>query len=121
MGSEIPVYVGTGYSGAPQGQNNPAEQFVWNVGPIPQGTYTIGPEGTHTLCPSCGPGGRPKKAPNSMRLTPDPNNNMGNRSGFLIHGGNMAKKNSSTGCIVLPLDVRNQIGKSGDKCLEVVP
>ena len=123
MNSNVFVYAGTGYSGMGQGLNNPGDQFTQNVGPIPQGFYDIGPLQNNPICAHCGPGGGPKFLGNSMRLTPDPDNNMGDppRSGFLIHGGNMTNMNSSKGCIVLPLDVRNSMANSGDKCLEVVP
>ena len=46
---------------------------------------------------------------------------MNGRFGFLIHPGNMTTKASSLGCIVLPLDVINTIGKSNDNCLAVIP
>src|SRR5437016_374678 len=48
-----------------------------------------------------------------MRLTPNPGTNMLGRSGFLIHGGNYLVMISSNGCIVLPPNVRNEIGSSG--------
>lgn len=35
--------VDTGYSGHGSGRNNPGMQSVHNVGPIPRGTYSIGP------------------------------------------------------------------------------
>jgi RHS repeat-associated protein len=123
LNSGIVVYVGTAYSGSPQRLNRASDQFIPNTGPIPQGTYGIGPEQTNQICANCGLNGQPINLLNSMRLTPDPGNNMGNptRFGFLLHGGDMTKKNSSQGCIVLPLEVRNTMGTSGDNCLEVVP
>ena len=36
------TFIGTGYSGIGIGYNNPDEENVPNVGPIPQGTYVIG-------------------------------------------------------------------------------
>ena len=37
------IFVGTGYSGNGAGLNNPGAQDQHNVGPLPQGMYTIGP------------------------------------------------------------------------------
>jgi RHS repeat-associated protein len=116
----IVVYVGSGYSGHGNGVNNPDDQFIPNVGPIPQGTYTIGPQQNHVIVH---PDGTIVNLPGSMILTPDPSNDMGDppRSGFLIHGGNMVDQTSSAGCIVLPPAVRNVIANSGDDILKVKP
>jgi hypothetical protein len=97
---------GTGYAGHNFGLNNPGAQDLpggdkeSDAGPLPQGTYTIGPQrdnqtGTNTVLPG------------SMRLFPDSGNDMFDRSGFLIHGCNMTKRLSSQGCIDLPPNVRN--------------
>jgi len=108
----------TGYSGHGEGLNNPNMQDVPNVGPIPQGTYDIGPQQTNIINR-----GTPNEIalPGSMRLTPHPETNTFGRSGFLIHGGNFESMNSSRGCIILPPDIRNQIGRSGDTTLRVKP
>lgn len=102
-----------GYSGFRNGLNNPALQAITNTGPIPQGIYTISAPFTH-----------PTKGPAVMRLTPDPENVMYGRSGFLIHGAHADdKQNSSEGCIILPREARNLIGKivgTGDDKLTVV-
>lgn len=109
------VYLqGAGYSGHGEGLNNPEMQDVPNVGPIPEGDYTIGPERTNVT-------GNGTVLRNSMRLTPFPENEMFDRAGFLMHGGNMELMNSSRGCPVLPLDLRNIIGGSGDNVLRVTP
>lgn len=116
------VLVGRGYAGHGTGLNNSASQYVpggtrnSNAGPIPQGRYTIGELGNNVTR-----GRRRRILPDSMRLYPNPNNNMFDRSGFLIHGGNMRIRNSSQGCIVLPQDIRNIIGNSNDETLVVVP
>jgi hypothetical protein len=102
-------FSGTGYSGAPAGKNDPELQNVKDVGPIPQGRYTIGP--AFDADP---------QGPVTMRLTPDPENEMFGRDGFLIHGDTDPAGFASTGCIVLPLQVREQIASSDDKRLEVV-
>ena len=49
--------IGTGYSGGDDGKNNPAMQAVKDVGPIPQGSWTIvgplmGPETSSCICVS---------------------------------------------------------------------
>ncbi|MFA7062409.1 MAG: RHS repeat-associated core domain-containing protein, partial [Pedobacter sp.] len=107
------VLVDTGYAGHNDGLNDPDYQNVpgtgptSNGGPIPQGTYTIEPQQDNVT-------GRGTTLPDSMRLTPDPSNNMFGRAGFLIHGGNMTNQVSSQGCIVLPLGARNSIGDNND-------
>jgi RHS repeat-associated protein len=108
------VVVGSGYAGHGSGVNNPAMQSSPGIGPLPQGSYTIGSQQTNTT-------GSGVVLPGSMRLMPDASNNMLSRSGFLIHGGSMATQSSSAGCIVLPPNVRNLIGGSGDNRLVVVP
>ncbi len=100
--------VATGYSGKGVGRNNPAEQGVRNLGPIPQGSYVIGPEFV-----------APVQGPCAMRLSPQGHDALG-RTGFLIHGDN-AEHDASIGCIILPLECREQIAASADRDLEVVP
>lgn len=110
--------VGYGYAGHGNGLNDPASQDVPggrnnpNGGPLPQGSYKIGPQQNNIT-------GSRRPLADSMRLIPDPKNKMFGRAGFLIHNGNMLKKDSSQGCIVLPLDVRNRIQNSGDHNLKV--
>ena len=101
--------VGIGYSGHGEGLNNPAMQNKSQVGPLPQGNYTIGPAFTH-----------PEKGPIVMRLRPKPGNNMFGRSGFLIHGDNQAMNHSaSNGCIILSKPYRKTISASEDRDLIV--
>ncbi len=103
------VFVGTGYSGKGEGLDNPDLQNVPDEGPIPEGTYTIGPAGTH-----------PGKGPVVMALEPDPANQMFERSGFLIHGDNAEMNHTaSEGCIILSRAIRNQISESADRVLIV--
>jgi hypothetical protein len=107
------VRAGAGYSGFETGKNNPAMQNVANMGPIPQGRYSIG-------APQCvnlpGPHG-----PFVLPLTPDPANSMFGRAGFLIHGDSIAKPGSaSRGCIVASRFIREMIARSGDKDLTVL-
>jgi RHS repeat-associated protein len=100
-----------GYSGYGSGLNNPAMQNVQNLGPIPQGSYTIGPWHQAT---STGPG--------TMNLTPNAGTNTFGRNLFRIHGDNSAQNHTaSNGCIIEPRNVRQQIADSNDTCLQVVP
>lgn len=102
--------IANGYSGYDIGENNPELQDTPKIGPIPQGIYTIGPE-YHD----------PEKGPFVMRLTPDPDNEMFGRSGFLIHGDSTKNDDSaSEGCIVLGPMTRRQIAASNDKTLTVI-
>jgi hypothetical protein len=104
--------LGTGYSGNGEGLNNAAMQQVHGVGPIPQGTYTIGP-----------PHADAEVGPVAMALLPAAGNAMFNRGDFLIHGDNAALDHTaSEGCIVLPHDVRVMIAAAvlaGDDQLTV--
>ena len=110
IGGGPPQPIGQGYSGNGPGLNNPAMQNVQNVGPLPQGTYTIGPQQDNG------------NLTQSMRLTPDPANQMFNRDRFLIHGPHANdQQDSSNGCPVFNRNIRNQIGNSGDNVLRVVP
>jgi hypothetical protein len=102
---------GNGYAGHGQGLNNPGMQNVHDVGPLPQGTYTIGPEHNN-----------PHTGPATMNLTPDPANNMAGRDAFRIHGDNArGDQSASNGCIVLPRNARDNINNGGDNTLVVVP
>jgi len=89
----------TGYSGIGAGLNNPAAQNQPFVGPIPQGSYTVGV-----------PFNSPTMGPITIPLTQAPGNTMFGRGHFYIHGDNPAQNNTaSTGCIVAPKDCRSQI------------
>jgi Protein of unknown function (DUF2778) len=74
--------------------NDPKSQGIKDHGPLPQGLYHIDPlmMPHDPECPHLGP---------SMKLTPDPNNDMLDRDGFYIHLRNPLKPlDSSDGCIV---------------------
>ena len=59
--------------------------------------------------------------PYVLPLTPDPENLMYGRDGFLIHGDSITNPGSaSEGCIILPRSARTMIAASGDNRLEVV-
>jgi|HubBroStandDraft_4_1064222.scaffolds.fasta_scaffold288858_2 hypothetical protein len=99
-----------GYSGKGASKNDPAQQCAVDLGPIPRGTYAMGPAMDH-----------PRLGPVAIPLTPDPNNNMCNRFGFYIHGDKVSDPgNASDGCIILGRSSREAINSSADKTLAVV-
>jgi hypothetical protein len=105
--------IGTGYSGFDNGKNNPSMQAVPDVGPIPQGDWTIvGP-----------PVNTAEHGPYVLTLQPaSSSTNTFGRSGFLMHGDAIDNPgNASKGCIIMPRAVREQVWNSGDTDLEVVP
>lgn len=105
--------IATGYSGFGADKNQPANQSVADLGPIPAGEYSIGnPECVNAP----GPHG-----PFVLRLTPAPTNNMFGRDGFLIHGDSVEHPGTAShGCIILPRAIREAIAKSDDSTLSVV-
>lgn len=102
--------VATGYSGAPEGRNDPLKQGVVDVGPIPRGRWAIGaPYFSQT------------HGPYTLPLTPQPGTETFGRGGFLVHGDSLEHPgNASRGCLILPLAVRQQMWREGDHSLEVV-
>jgi RHS repeat-associated protein len=110
-------YAAKGYAGIGAGYNNPDMQGVKNIGPLPQGGYTIQPQKDNI---TNGPHKRRLLA--SMRLTPNAANEMYERYGFLIHGPHdNDRQDSSNGCPIFSRNVRDDIGDSGDNCLRVRP
>ena len=109
--------IGRGYSGNQEGLNNPALQNAPNVGPIPQGKWTIGvPEA---------PVGH--LGPLALPLTPvEGDVQTFGRMAFFIHGDTeedvaTCHQNASHGCIVLSRAARAAIAASSDHDLLVVP
>jgi hypothetical protein len=101
--------VGIGYSGRGDGLNNPKEQEVVTIGPIPQGDWTIGSffDDAH-------------KGPLVAHLTPAPGTDTFGRDGFMIHGDNQAGNHTaSEGCIILPRVLREMILASSERSLHV--
>lgn len=98
----------TGYAGYGPGRNNPAMQGVKNIGPVPRGKYHMGYGEDH-----------PKTGRLTIRLVPDPSNQMFGRSGFLIHGDNKTGT-ASHGCIIAGFNARVEVDKSPDRYLEVI-
>lgn len=104
----------TGYAGGfcgthPEGKNNPSMQAVHNIGPLPEGFYTLGQ-----------PLDKPNTGPYSIPLAPDPSNEMFDRSAFYIHGDTTPPGNASDGCIVMGRSVRQEMWESGDHGLKVI-
>lgn len=99
---------GCGYAGCGVCVNQPLMQWASDRGPIPRGNYTIGP-----------PRDDEQMGPFCLPLEPDPNNEMHDRFGFYIHGDN-SDSTASTGCIIMPRDVREEISASNCDQLEVV-
>ncbi len=107
--------IGQSYAGHGPGVNNPSMQNVPMEGPLPRGTYTIGPQQNNRTHNG-------KNLIMSMRLTPSPSNQMFGRAGFLIHGPHANDhRDSSNGCPIMTRSMRNQIGQSNDHILEVDP
>jgi hypothetical protein len=116
--------VATCYTGCGEGKNNPdccdaamGSLGQGNFGPLPTGKYTIGPAYQD-----------PQRGAYTMRLQPDPANEMHGRSGFMIHADSIASPGlASEGCIVPVrgakgepgLAIREMIAASPDRDLEV--
>jgi len=96
-----------GYSGHAEGRNNPAMEAVQGIGPIPKGTYKIGPAYDH-----------PTLGPCTMNLDPIEGTNTFGRSLFRMHGNNKTN-DASHGCIIAGPDARKVVSKSSDKILIV--
>ena len=104
-------HIATGYSGGGEGKNNPDMQSVRNVGPIPQGDWTIvGP-----------PVNTAEHGHYVLRLTPRDETETFGRGGFLVHGDSKnAPGTASHGCVIMPRSVREQVWNSEDRELQVV-
>ncbi len=104
--------IGAGYSGYGEHRNNPESEKIEDLGPIPQGEWTMGTLRDNTT-------GSGAVLHSSIRLTPSAETDTFGRAGFLIHGDNSTGL-ASAGCIIAPLAIREQIGHSGDDTLRVV-
>jgi hypothetical protein len=102
--------IATGYSGHGEGLNNPALEADPGVGPIPAGTWRIGPPEPH-----------PNLGPLAMPLTPLGHDAHG-RSAFFIHGDNAEVDHSAShGCIILSRLTRMSISVGCPQEIEVTP
>jgi hypothetical protein len=101
-----------GYAGHGAGVNNPALENVRDIGPVPEGWYTMqAPIDSQLL-------GR-----YAIRLTPDETNEMYGRNGFFMHGDEIqhsGEELASDGCIVQCLATRQAAWNSLDHRLQVV-
>jgi type VI secretion system (T6SS) effector TldE1-like protein len=105
------LFVAGGYSGCDNGKNNPDMQAIHDVGPIPQGDWTI--EGP--------PLDTPDHGPYVLKLEPAPSTNTFGRSGFLMHGDSKEHPGcASKGCVIMQRPIREQVWNSHDTDLEVV-
>jgi hypothetical protein len=101
--------LGDVYSGRGAGLNNPAMENIHNFGPIPKGTWSIGPFFND-----------PEKGPDVCHLTPTQGMETFGRSGFMIHGDNDRMNfTASEGCIVAARFIRVAIQNNACKILEV--
>ena len=107
-----PVLRGSGYSGNGAAKTIQPRSLFRSTALFAQGLYTVGPPEPF------------KNMVNCLPLIPDPGNNMGGRSGFLIHDGAfnnpLGHGNTSEGCICLPQIRRIEIWDFGDHLLKVV-
>jgi type VI secretion system (T6SS) effector TldE1-like protein len=107
--------VAAGYSGGnlgkdPEGKDNPIDEPLKNIGPLPEGLYTLD---VPLLQSHLGPFAIP--------LVPDPANDMFGRDGFYCHGDSLENPGcASEGCVILPRDVREAMWNSPDHQLRVV-
>ena len=102
------AHVATGYSGLGVGKNNPDEQKVHDVGPLPRGGWRIGPP-----CDKLGGF--------ALTLVPLYGTPTFGRSGFLIHGDSIEHPGAAShGCLIFPRAIRELIAASGDRNLVVV-
>ena len=105
--------IGIGYSGHGPGLNNPAEEAVHGVGPIPAGPWTIGEAHEDG-----------KLGPIVMNVDPVAPFDAHGRTLFRIHGDNdLLNHTASDGCIILGPTYRREIAAavaSGDNGLTVI-
>ena len=102
------AYEGTGYSGRDKGRDNPGAQTIRDLGPVPEGLYSIGAAFDH-----------PRLGPCVMPLYPEPGTNTFGRTAFYIHGDN-ARHDASHGCIILGPAIRERIASDPDHKLTVI-
>jgi hypothetical protein len=122
------VYIDTGYSGHGVGLNNPEDEALRNIGPIPCGKYTIG--APRVPVDHLGPFAMPLTGMSQMQVDPGEAGKavfaslamqMFGRSGFLIHGDSpLMNHTASDGCLIFQRSTRVMIAASDDKELMVV-
>ena len=107
-------HISTGYAGgnlgkSPEGKDNPEDEGIKNVGPLPEGMYTFGTPVEHS-----------QLGVFAIPLIPDAGNDMKGRGGFYLHGDTTPPGNASEGCIVQPPTTRHTAWNSDDHRLQVV-
>lgn len=109
-------FVSSGYSGKGRGKNNPSLEGVRGVGPIPTGKYKIlAPYNSKRVGPYALP-----LEPIDEKMGDDTHQRTG-RGAFRMHGDSVSRPgDASNGCIIMPRVVRERVGRSTDKILEVV-
>jgi hypothetical protein len=104
------VLQGMGYSGHGPGLNNPAQENVKGVGPLPRGLWRLGAWSDH-----------PHLGPIVSALKPIKLTASYGRSDFFIHGDNaLMNHTGSDGCIVLSRALRQALRASGETQLTVI-
>ncbi len=99
----------SGYSGHGDGKNNPAQEAIKNIGPIPRGEWVV--SGVYDSG---------KIGPLAIKLEPSGHTARG-RDYFRIHGDSAAHPGkASKGCIVLSRKTRQALINTGDKILKVI-
>ncbi len=105
--------IGRGYSGHIEHANQPQDQALPMLGPIPRGLYSMRDWRDD-----------PHKGKIVCNLIPDSKNVMFGRSGFMLHGDNAAlNRSASEGCIIQEQVVRLlalYACANGDSQLEVI-
>lgn len=102
--------VAKGYSGKGEYKNKHEHQDVRGMGPIPVGCYTINP-----------PHQSLKTGAYAMDLMPDSSNVMFGRDSFQMHGDSLRQPGTaSSGCIIMPRAIREQVWSSLDHRIEVI-
>ena len=91
------IVYGKGYSGFGVGKNKPLFEHHKDLGPLPSGWYTM-----HVVTDASGKAiDYEGKANPVIVLTPDKENQMFGRSGFLIHGDSRKEPGTaSKGCVI---------------------
>ena len=106
---------GVGYAGGdlgkrPDAVDNPADESIPDIGPLPEGLYMFGSLVFHHV----------KLGTYCFPLNPDKDNRMYGRSGFWVHGDTAVPGHASEGCIVQPYPTRVAMYESTDHVLQVV-
>ena len=100
----------TVYSGAPGAVNDPSQEAIPDVGPIPRGEWVIVGPPQNTL----------EHGPYVLGLYPTNGTETFGRSGFLIHGDSQEHPGqASKGCIIADRVTRTRIYQSGNPQLTV--